>query len=163
MKSLLVMLLIPFWVGCGIYSYPTTSFNSTYSIEITRIKNDIRTHSSSIDYEITKKLEDRVNEHPNLNLTNKDGDYHLSGSITNYTIKAFSIGANEEVYLNRVTLQLSLKLLNQLESNKVTQRKITVFTDYNAKRNFGIVKDSINTILAKKASEEAFSDFFLSW
>lgn len=163
MKYFLFVLFTLILFSCGIYSYPTKSFYEINTLKVERIKNTVKSHSPLIDYEITIRLEDKFRKHPDLKLTAKEGDYQLSGAITDYSITPFSIGANEEAILNRVTLQLNLKLFNRLENNKTTYKKIEVFADYPAKKNFGLVKDSINTILAEKASEEAYAEFFLRW
>jgi len=148
-------------IKCGIYNH--TSGFEVHSISVTRIQNNIKTHSATIDYEITQKLEEKLNQQADLELVGKDGDLKMSGSITDYFVKPISIGANEKAYLNRVTIKLQIKLINQLEQNKITNKNISAFVDYNAQHNFGDVKDSLNNILAIKVAEEIYNQFYRSW
>ena len=164
MKSIEQFILIIFTLislRCGIYS--NTSEMSTNSISISRIQNNTKTHSPTIDYEITKKLEDKLSQQVDLQLVEKEGDLEMSGSITDYSVKPFSIGANKIVYQNRVTIKLEIKLINQLEQGKIIQKSISTFIDYNAQRNFGTVKDSLNNLLAIKIAEEIYNQFHNSW
>jgi hypothetical protein len=163
MKLLFIFLVSFLLVGCGIYGY--TSEMRVYTVSVSRIKNNIKTHSSTINYEITNRLEDKISKQYDLELASKGADYQLSGSIEDYFIQPFSIGANEKAYLNRVTLKMDVHLLDQLENYRTANKNIVVFTDYNynAKRNFGEIKDSINNILAKKAAEEIYNELFLRW
>ncbi len=161
MKLLFIFLVSFLLVGCGIYGY--TSEMRVYTVSVSRIKNNIKTHSSTINYEITNRLEDKISKQYDLELASKDTDYQLSGSITNYSIQPFSIGANDEVYLNRITLKMDVHLLDQLENSQTVSKKVVIFTDYDAKQNFGAIRDSINNILAKKAAEEIYNELFLRW
>lgn len=146
-------------VGCGIYSY--TSEMRVNTISVSRIKNNIKTHSPTIDYEITSRLEDKFSKQYDLELVDKNGDYQISGSITSYSIEPFSIGANNVVYLNRVNMEISVQLFDRFENRTTTRKKIIVFSDYDSKWNFGKIKDSINNILTEKAAEEIYNELFL--
>ncbi len=158
-KALLILLLTFSLPRCGLY-YQTDSRATTHSISISRIQNNIKAHSATIDYVLTQKLEDYLKQQMYLELTNKDADFEISGSISNYTIEPFSIGANDKVYLNRVTLKLRIYLINHCKNDKFTYKNITVFADYDAQKNFGEVKDSINNVLSEKAAEETYNKFF---
>jgi hypothetical protein len=164
MKNTLLLNLIYliFLSSCGIYGY-TDSRSTTKTISVSRIQNTIKTHSPSINYEITSALEKKLSQQVDLKLIDKDADYQISGSITNYEIKPFSIGSRNEVYLNRVTIEISVQLLDQLENYKTTNKKVAVFADYNAKKNFGEIKDSINNLLSEKAADEIYNELFLRW
>ncbi len=159
--QLILVLIVLILSSCGIYSY--TSEMRVNTISVSRIKNNIKAHSPTINFKITTVLKKKLSQQVDLELIDKDGDYHINGSISDYNIEPFSIGVKDKVYLNRVTMEISVQLLDQIENRKTTNKKITVFIDYNAKQNFGELQDSINNLLSKKAADEIYKEFFLRW
>ncbi len=161
-KLITLILFTLFLLKCGIYGYTSQcSFHETSTISVSKIKNNIKTHSPSIDYEITEKLQEKLSRQEDLELVKKDGFLQFSGSIVNYNIKPVYVGSNNEPSRNRVRITLNLSLLSQVENNKITNEIIAAFVDYNANLNFGQVKDSLNNILSIKVANEIYNKFFI--
>ena len=153
-----ILLIIPLY-KCGTYSY-ISEFRVT-TVSINNFKNHVKTLSSTINYDITEKLQEKINNQEDLELVEKEGEIKIDGEITNYRSYPFSIGQNNVVYLNRLELKMKVKLSHINDGTNI--KNISAFVDYDAKLNMGSVRDSLNAILTDRVVENIYNEFFIRW
>lgn len=147
--------------SCGIYSYTGDIYATTVSVD--NIKNHVKTLSPDINFQISEKLKRKLNQQPGLMVVEDNSNLKIEGAIKDLNISPFSIGANNVVYINRVTLKISIIAINNDSNEKTSEKDIVAFADYDAKQNFGKINDSIYNLLSSRIVEEIYNELFLKW
>jgi len=155
------LLIIVNLLSCGLYRY--TSEFKTYTVSASTIQNHVKTLSPDINFQITEKIKTKVNQDPGLKVVEDNPDFQLDGLIKEMNISPFSVGVDNTPYINRVRIIIEMTMRNNLTKEKITKNNLEAFVDYDAKQNFGEIKDSLYNILSDRIADEIYSEFFQNW
>ncbi|HIP31487.1 MAG TPA: hypothetical protein EYG86_01860 [Crocinitomicaceae bacterium] len=140
-----ILFLLPLLSGCKFYSVSMrggdTSGSSTYSVEYFKPK----TAQASQVYaqRFTDGLKDFIASASPLDITDSQADLQYSGSITGYTISPASVGQGEVAALNKLTITVKLKYVNNKEPDKSFDKSFSKFANYNSNSDIFAVEEQL--------------------
>ncbi|MFT5245069.1 MAG: hypothetical protein ACI8QQ_003017 [Psychroserpens sp.] len=146
------------------------------TVQVDFFENQSALASSSSSIVLTEGIRDLILQQSKMNLVGKEGDWHITGVISQYTVNPISIQAGtEDAAQNRLTMLLKVNCtLNDMvmrDGMKVQRDSLvldantkdgqfTAFVDFDASNNFTSVEDELLTELVRQLSQDVFDRVF---
>lgn len=159
MKSglLLISFLFFFCTGCGIYSFTGASIPPDIkTISIEYFPNHAPLVQPSLSQLFTESLKEKFLTQTNLTLVERNGDMMIEGAITDYNTQPVAIQGNETTALNRLTIAIKVRFINNKDEKQNFETTFSRYKDYDSK----ISLTSIEAELIKQINEQLIDDIF---
>ena len=131
--------------GCHFYSVSMrggdTSGASTFSVGYFKPK----TSQASQVYaqRFTDGLKDFISSASPLKINDNNADLQYSGAVTGYAISPASVGQGEVAALNKLTITVKVKYVNNKEPDKSFEKSFSKFANYNANSDIFAVEEQL--------------------
>lgn len=160
LMSLLVVL-----AGCsGGYSFTGASIPpEAKSISVATFQNYASTVNPQLSQKLTDELRNMFSSQTSLNVVNSEGDLQVSGEITAYTTRAASVSSQDEVSMNRFTITIKVKFVNQVDPKADFEQSFSRYKDYNASQDFSSVENSLMGQIVTELAEDVFNKSVVNW
>ena len=162
---LLLLVVIPLAVSCGIYSFTGTSIApDVKSISIYTIENRAMKVNPSLSNTITNALQDKFRRLTKLEMLTEGGDLEISGMITNYDVTPTAITSNEVASQNRLTITVKISFTNNLhEKESFKDKSFAAFQDYDSNMSLDAVEASLRDEIVEILVEDIFNATVANW
>jgi len=162
---LLVMLVISLLAGCNVYKFTGASIPpDVKTVRVQYIENKARYNNPQLSPQLTDKLRQKIVSQTKLTQVNNDeADFDISGAITQYDVSTSGI-SNQQVSTNRLTVSVSLVLLNRKKPGE-QPRNISASRsfDFSASLTLTQAERQLNDEIIRNLTDEIFNQLFSDW
>ncbi len=161
---LFVSLLCVLITACGVYSFTGASISPDIkTVSIDYFQNRALTVQPSLSQVFTEKMKDKFVSQTNLTLTNKGGDLHFEGSITDYYTQPTAIQGNEQAALNRLTINVKVKFVNTKDEKQSFESTFSRFADYDSRTNLATIETELINEICNQLVDDIFNKAVINW
>ena len=153
------------WVSCrGGYSFTGASIPpNAKTISVAAFPNYATTVNPLLSQKLTDDLRNLYASQTSLNVINGDADLEVTGEITAYTTRAASLSANDEVSMNRLTITIKVRFVNNCDPDANFEQSFSRYRDYNAQLNFSSVESSLVEEIVSELCDDIFNKSVVNW
>lgn len=158
---LLVMAMLP---SCGFYSFTGASIPAqATTISVAFFPNDAPLVQPTLSQRFTDALQTKFLRQTNLRLVENGGDLHFEGSITGYSTMPTAIAGDDRAALNRLTITVRVKFVNEFEEKNSFERTFSRFYDYPSEISLSQIENEAIDIINEALVEDIFNQAVVNW
>jgi hypothetical protein len=160
----LVLLFIPFFGSCGIYS-----FNQSYlspdvkTISIEYFQNMASLVNPTLSNTLTESLKDMFTRQTRLTQIESEGHLQFSGTITDYEITPAAVTSDEVASLNRLTIKVKVKYVNQIDETQNFDKDFVAYSDFPGEASIEQYQAQLVEEITKTLVENIFNASVGNW
>lgn len=161
---LIALTLLVSLTGCGIYSFTGASIPAearTFSVDY--FPNNAQLVQPTLSQRFTEALQDKFLKQTNLRLVDNSGDLHFEGSITGYATAPAAISGDDRAALNRLTISVRVRFINEFEPDNDFERTFSRFSDYDSRESLSSVEDELIELIVEALVEDIFNQAVVNW
>ncbi len=148
----------------GGYSFTGASIPpNAKTISVAAFPNYATTVNPQLSQKLTDDLRNLYASQTSLNVVNGDADLEVSGEITAYTTRAAALSSSDEVSMNRLTITIKVKFVNNCDPDANFEQSFTRYRDYNAQLNFSSVESSLVSEIVSELCDDIFNKSVVNW
>lgn len=160
--GLIVFFLTP--TSCGVYSFTGASISpDVKTVSVAFFENVAPLINPNLSQVFTEKLKDIFIVQTNLTLTQKNGDLHFEGSITDYNIRPMNVQAGNQVAQNRLTISVRVAFTNRIEPKNDFEKTFTRFADFDANQTLSAVEADLVEQITEELTQDVFNESVVNW
>ena len=161
---LLALFVVSLLSGCKIYNFNGASIPAEIkTVRVQFIINKARYNNAQLSPQLTDKLRQKIVSQTKLTQINgDDADYDISGSITQYDVSTSAI-SNQQVATNRLTVAVSLTLLDRKTGKEPRNITATRSFDFSASLTLPDAERQLNDEIIRNLADEIFNQLFSNW
>ena len=166
---LLILLSVVFvatiFTACKIsYSFTGASIApSIKTFSVYDFPNRARLVNPNLSQTFTIDLQDKLIKQTSLNQIQENGDLEFSGQITDYDVKPMNIQEGDLAALNRLTIAVKVKFVNNKDHEQDWEKSFTAFEDFDSNKSISDVEDGLVTEILKKLTDDIFNASIANW
>src|SRR5688572_12565468 len=162
--AIISLIISVFASACGVYSFTGASISPEIkTVSIDYFQNRAATVQPSLSQVFTEKMKDKFVSQTNLTLTNKGGDLHFEGSITDYFTQPTAIQGNDQAALNRLTINVKVKFINTKDEKQSFESAFSRFADYDSRKNLASVETELINEICNQLVDDIFNKAVINW
>ncbi|MBP5515735.1 MAG: LptE family protein [Bacteroidales bacterium] len=152
-------------VSCkGGYSFTGASIPpNAKTISVATFPNYASLVNPQLSQKLTDDLRNLYASQTSLNVVNGDADLEVSGEITSYSTRAAALSSNDEVSMNRLTVTIKVKFVNNCDPDANFEQSFTRYRDYNAQLNFSSIESSLVSEIVSELCDDIFNKSVVNW
>lgn len=152
-------------VSCsGGYSFTGASVPpEAKTISIKQFPNFASTVNPQLSQKLYDELQKMFSSQTTLVVNSDEGDLQLSGEITDYSARASSIGSNDNVATNRLTITIKVSFSNRFDYKADFEQSFSRYKDYNAALDLSAVESSLVDEIVTELCEDIFNKSVVNW
>ena len=162
---LLVLFVVSLFSGCKVYSFNGANIPTEIkTVRVQYIENKARYNNAQLSPGLTDKLRQKIVSQTKLTQVNNDNaDYDISGYISQYDVSTSGI-SNQQVSINRLTVAVSLVLLNR-KTPGAQPKNISASRsfDFSASLTLQQAERQLNDEIIRNLTDEIFNKLFSDW
>ena len=108
-------------------------------------------------------LQDKLIRQTSLIQITENGDLEFSGQITEYDVKPMNIQQGDLAALNRLTISIKVKYVNNKEHTQDWEKSFSGFEDFESSQSLSNVEDGLVTEIVKKLTDDIFNASIANW
>ncbi len=128
----------------------------------TRVKAGSTVNPTLSQY-FTEALKNKIIAQTSLTLTDGDADVEFSGEITDYRVAPVAITGNETAGLNRFTITVHVRFVNNVDPDQSFDATFSRYEDYPSTQDFSMVEQDLLEKNVKNLVEDIFNKAFVNW
>ncbi|HTO17040.1 MAG TPA: LptE family protein [Edaphocola sp.] len=150
--------------GCGFYSFTGASIQGK-SFLIHNLENTSSNILPSLSATLTSKIRNRILTQTGLTPVQNQGDYELSGIITQYNVSVSGLGdANTaQASQNRLTIAIQVDFKSRLNEKSNFKQTFSKFADFPANEQLSNVENKLIEKIGNELADEIFNKAFVNW
>jgi hypothetical protein len=165
---ILTTILLAGLTGCTVnYSFTGASISPDIkTVSVGYFVNRAAIVNPTLGQELTEKLKDRFISQTSLTMISGEGDLSFEGDITDYDTKPMAISGNDQTNkasLNRLTVTVNVKFINQKDPKNNFETKFTAYEDYDSEKGLDAVEGELIPLLIEKLTEDIFNRSVVNW
>lgn len=164
MKSLLAIVLLFLYAGCGIYSFTGASIDpnvKTYTVH--PFVNQAPIVVATLANSMTEALRFKFITSTNLKQLDADGDLEFQAVITAYQVTPVAPQANEVAAVNRLSITVSVEYLNHQNEKQSWNSSFTRYADYDSNKDLSVVQDQLIKDINEQLVDDIFNKAVVNW
>lgn len=167
-KLVLVMVLSGSLTCCHVrYQFTGASLSAgEKTISVAYFPNRAPIVNPTLSQELTEKLKDKFISQTSLDMISGDGDLIFEGEITGYDTKPIAITGNDQTdkaSLNRLTITVKVKFVNQKEPKNSFDSQFMAYEDYSSDKGLDAVEGELVPLILEKLIEDIFNRSVVNW
>lgn len=156
-------MLLSLW-SCGIYSFTGASIPpEARTISVAFFPNDAPLVQPTLSQRFTDELQTKFLRQTNLRLVDNGGDLHFEGSITGYSTTPTAIAGDDRAALNRLTITVRVKFVNEYDEKNSFERTFSRFYDYPSDLSLSQIENEAIDIINEALVEDIFNQAVVNW
>jgi outer membrane lipopolysaccharide assembly protein LptE/RlpB len=161
---LLVLFVMSLLAGCGVYKFNQTTIPvEIKTVRVQFIENKARYINPQLSPQLTDKLRQKIVNQTKLTQVNNDNaDYDISGYISQYDVSTSGI-SNQQVSTNRLTVAVSLTLLDRKTGKEPRNISASRSFDFSASLTLPQAERQLNDDIIRNLTDEIFNQLFSNW
>ena len=150
--------------ACGIYSFSGTSIQpDVKSITIEPVENRAMKINPSLASTLFEQMCDKYKKLTKLEQVEEDGDLNVKASIVSYQVAAAAVTANEVAALNRLTVTVKVKFVNEKHPEENFEKSFAAYEDYDSTNSLDAVEAQLCDTIVEKLIEDIFNATVANW
>ena len=150
--------------SCGFYSFSGTSIpQEVKTFSVSYFDNNAPINSPLLSQTITEGLKQKFISETNLSIEERNGDFDFSGEITSFTVTPVSAQSTDNAQLNRLTIQLAVKLVCASDDKISFEQTFSNFQDFDATLNFSDVENDLVEEISQMLIQSIFNKAAINW
>lgn len=150
--------------GCGIYSFTGTSIQpDIHTITIDFFEYTAQRVNPSLSNELTEAIRTQFRKMTKLEQVDLDGDLEISGSITDYDVRASAVTADEVAAQNRLTVTIKIEFTNRKYPEDDFEKTFSGYADYDSTQSIDAVESSLCAEIIEKLVDDIFNATVANW
>ncbi|HUW91626.1 MAG TPA: LptE family protein [Bacteroidales bacterium] len=153
--------------GCGItikYSFSGASISpDVKTLSVLSFQNRASLVQPGLTQTLTDALLDMCKAQTNLSIVTSGGDVSFEGDITDYKTQPMTVSGNEQAAMNRFSITVRVKFINNVEPDLSFEQSFTRYQDYNSALDLSAVEASLTEEITKMLVEDIFNRAFVNW
>lgn len=159
-----LILLMPLFTGCWVYSFSGTSIApDVNTVTVNAIQNRAMRINPSLSNTLTEALKDKYRRLTKLRLDPGNGDLLVEGDIISYETRSLAVTAQEVAAQNRLTVTVNIKFTNKKHPEDDFERKFEAFEDYASTLSLDQVEANLVDAIVEKLVEDIFNNTVAKW
>ncbi len=161
----LPLLALLFLAGCsGGYSFTGASIPpGAKTISVATFPNYAATVNPQLSQKLTDDLVQMFSSQTSLAVANDNGDLQISGEITGYDTRASALSSSDEVSMNRLTISIRVRFVNQIDPDADFEQTFSRYRDYAASQDFSSVESGLMAEIVSELCEDVFNKAVVNW
>lgn len=165
-KLIPIILVFFLLTGCKSCKYSLSGINIPADVKTLSVQyftNKATMVNPSLSQKFTEGLKDKFLKQTSLTIISADGDYRLSGFITDYKTEPVATSSSTGAVKNRFTLSVAVvfECPNHKEMNFT--ETITKFQEFPATETFQSIENSLAEEVSNQIIQEIFNKVALKW
>ncbi|MCQ2148151.1 MAG: LPS assembly lipoprotein LptE [Bacteroidales bacterium] len=162
--GVVLLLSIPLFHSCGIYSFSGTSIQpDVKTVTINYFEYKALKVNPTLSNDLTEALKDKYKKLTRLEQVDIDGDMEISGEVTGYDVKATAVTAQEVAAQNRLTVTVKISFSNRLYPEDDFDKNFSAYADYDSTNSLDAVESSLCEEIVEKIIEDIFNSTVANW
>ena len=150
--------------ACGVYSFTGASIPpEARTISVAFFPNDAPLVQPTLSQRFTEALQDKFQRQTNLRLVEDNGDLHFEGSITGYSTQPTAIAGDDRAALNRLTITVRVRFINEFDPQSDFERNFSRFYDYAAELSLSQIENEAIDVINEALVEDIFNAAVVNW
>lgn len=151
--------------ACGTYSFSGASIPAEMkTVSVQFFENNSALVVPYLSQQFTEALKDRIRNQSRLSIVRSDGDANFEGKITDYSIRPVAIQGNDRAGLNRLTVTVSVKYTNSLNSELNFEQSFQAFQEFSLNQGpIQTQEQKLLTLINRQLTEDIFNKAFANW
>ena len=150
--------------SCGFYSFSGTSIpQEVKTFSVSYFDNNAPINSPLLSQTITEGLKQKFISETNLSIEERNGDFDFSGEITSFTVTPVSAQSTDNAQLNRLTIQVAIKLVCASDDKISFEQTFSNFQDFDATLNFSDVEIDLVEEISEMLIQSIFNKAAINW
>ena len=150
--------------SCGFYSFSGTSIpQEVKTFSVSYFDNNAPINSPLLSQTITEGLKQKFISETNLSIEERNGDFEFSGEITSFTVTPVSAQSTDNAQLNRLTIQVAIKLVCASDDKISFEQTFSNFQDFDATLNFSDVENDLVEEISQMLIQSIFNKAAINW
>jgi outer membrane lipopolysaccharide assembly protein LptE/RlpB len=150
--------------SCGFYSFSGTSIpQEVKTFSVSYFDNNAPINSPLLSQTITEGLKQKFISETNLSIEERNGDFDFSGEITSFTVTPVSAQSTDNAQLNRLTIQVAVKLVCASDDKISFEQTFSNFQDFDATLNFSDVENDLVEEISQMLIQSIFNKAAINW
>lgn len=159
-----LLLAIVAFQSCGFYSFSGTSIpQEVKTFSVSYFENNAPINSPLLSQTITEGLKQKFISETNLSIEEQNGDFDFSGEITSFTVTPVSAQSTDNAQLNRLTIQVAVKLVCASDDKISFEQTFSNFQDFDATVNFSDVENDLVEEISQMLIQSIFNKAAINW
>lgn len=160
------------FAGCGVgvqYSMTGSTTNAS-TISITEFYNNTDLGQANLGQTFTNQLKNYLIQNTNLAVVNEDGELHLEGEISGFTLTPIAPTAtNDPTQINsasstRITITVTASYINTLDPTmSFENRSFSFYRDFPNDQNFTDVEEQYTRQIFERIVNDIFNASIANW
>ena len=161
---LLVVFVISLLSGCKVYSFSGASIPPEIkTVRVQYIENKARYNNPQLSPQLTDKLRQKIVSQTKLTqVNNENADYDISCYVSQYDVTTSGI-SNQQVSTNRLTVAVSLTLLDRKTGAEPRNISASRSFDFSASLTLDVAQRQLNDEIIRNLTDEIFNQLFSNW
>lgn len=150
--------------GCWLYSFSGTSIQpDVKSICIEPVENKAMKINPSLATNLFEAMCDKYKKLTKLEQVEDGGDLYVLATIESYQVSAAAVTADEVAALNRLTVTVKVKFVNEKHPEDNFEKSFAAYEDYNSENSLDAVEGSLCDTIIEKIVEDIFNATVANW
>ena len=167
-RLLRIMLLLPALAltvsGCWLYSFSGTSIQpDVKTICIEPVENKAMKVNPSLANNLFEAMCDKYKKLTKLEQVTDGGDLYVLATIESYQVSAAAVTADEVAALNRLTVTVKVKFVNEKHQEDNFEKSFAAYEDYNSENSLDAVEGTLCDTIIEKIVEDIFNATVANW
>jgi hypothetical protein len=169
MRRLVIIFLtiaVALFTACkGGYTFTGASIPANAkTISVSTFPNYAATVNPQLSQKLTDDLRNLFSSQTSLNVVNGGtADLEISGEITAYTTRAAALSSKDEVSMNRLSITIKVRFVNNCDPDASFEQSFTRYRDYNAQLNFSSVESGLMSEIVSELCDDVFNKSVVNW
>lgn len=148
----------------GGYSFTGASIPpGARTISVATFPNYAATVNPQLSQKLTDQLMQMFSSQTPLTVSTDDGDLQISGEITGYDTRASALSSSDEVSMNRLTITIRVRFVNEVDPEADFEQTFSRFRDYAASQDFSSVEAGLVEQIVSELCEDIFNKAVVNW
>lgn len=164
--SILILAILLTLTGCKSCKLSLSGVNippDVKNISIGYFENNASLVNPTLSQKFTESLKDRFLRGTSLAIVKSEGDFQITGEITDYKIIPVASNANTGSQKNRFSIAVRVKFVSPKHKEMDFENVIDKFQEFDASLNFQTVESTLSEEVSNQIIQEIFNKVALKW
>jgi len=165
LQILFLLSLLVLFPACKVkYSFTGASISpEVKTISIHYLKNTAALVKPTLSQQLTDELRNRFTSQTSLTPVNANGDFDISGEITNYSTSPVAIQGNQTAAMNRLTVSINIRFVNKFDEKQNYETSFSRYVDYPSSQSLSSVEAQIIEEIIGYLVDDVFNKTAVNW
>ena len=133
------------------------------TVSVQYFPNNAALVQPTLSQSLTEALKERLIGETSLSLVEQNGDLRFEGAITNYAVTPVAIQQNETAAMNRLSVTIHIKFINNLDEKLSYESNFMRYEDYASTSDLSAVEDQLIKSINAQLVEDLFNKAVVNW